>query len=396
MNHPTKTARKSAIGAGLVAIGLAALLLSGCGSESTPGGDASSTTSVPAPAPTNTPVSVPAWTPPISSTSLMVDASTPEVVSYGSDPAQTLEVFQSSGDPMGTIIYIHGGAWEGGSAQANTSAIILNEEEQEKAAEFRQLSSESATNTGDRLKKQLGRGWDVVSINYRLATSTAGPGVRAAQILNDVDHAMRYTVANASKLGLDMHKLVLSGGSAGGHLALMEALTSSTGQFTDPALPANLKSVKVAFDGVIAMVAPSDLNTLYKAGGVAPIGEEALLGCSYQNTPAITSMPPCAPSLADQFSPIVYTKAAAANGTKLPPAYFAYGGQDTLVINATQGQPEVTAWADAAGPDQTWYDFPPTGTHNIDDNVNELALNYWLDNVESGKWTGPGAEQPSN
>ena len=396
MHHPSKTARIGAIGAGCLVLAAAAALFAGCGAKTADNGATTSTTAQSSTAPANTPVSVPAWTPPISSTSLMVDASTPEVVSYGSDPAQTLEVFQSSGDPMGTIIYIHGGAWEGGSAQANTSAIILNEEEQEKAAEFRQLSGESATNTGNRLKKQLGRGWDVVSINYRLATATAGPGVRAAQILNDVDHAMRYTVANASTLGLDIHKLVLSGGSAGGHLALMEALTASTGQFTDPALPANLKSVKVVFDGVIAMVAPSDLNTLYKAGGVAPIGEEALLGCSYQNPPAIASMPACAPSLADQFSPIVYTKAAATNGTKLQPAYFAYGGQDTLVINATQGLPEVTAWAAAAGPEQTWYDFPPAGTHNIDDNVNELALNNWLDNVESGKWTGTGAQQPSN
>ena len=66
------------------------------------------------------------------------------------------------------------------------------------------------------------------------------------------------------------------------------------------------------------------------------------------------------------------------------------------MINATQGLPEVTAWAAAAGPEQTWYDFPPAGTHNIDDNVNELALNNWLDNVESGKWTGTGAQQPSN
>ena len=70
------------------------------------------------------------------------------------------------------------------------------------------------------------------------------------------------TFANAKRLDLDMSTFIISGGSAGGHLALMEALTASSGQFIDPKISSDLKKVKLSFDGVIAMVAPTDLNTL--------------------------------------------------------------------------------------------------------------------------------------
>ena len=330
-------------------------------------------------------------------TDLMTDASTPKVVSYGSDPNQSLEVFQSSGDAQGTIVYIHGGAWEGGSMQQNTSAIIQAQEEQERTAEFVQLAKLASSGVLDELKPQLSRGWDIVSINYRLATATSGPGIRATQLMNDVDHAMRYIVANAIALDLDMSTFIISGGSAGGHLALMEALTASSGQFMDPALPSNLKKVKLSFDGVLAMVAPTDLNTLYLVGGpLAPPGQAALLGCSLQNPPFTAGMPQCNESVVNQFSPLTYTKAARVNGVTLPPAYFAYGGLDTLVLISTQGMPEIDAWAAASGPNETWYDLPPQGTHNIDDNVNDLALNNWLDNVASATWTGPNAKTPTN
>jgi acetyl esterase/lipase len=383
--------------AAVVLISFLALVVAACGSN---GSSTTATSQSASPSSTlvpNTPVSVPAWTPPVQATDLMTDASTPKVVSYGSDPNQSLEVFQSSGDAQGTIVYIHGGAWEGGSMQQNTSAIIQAQEEQERTAEFVQLAKLASSGVLDELKPQLSRGWDIVSINYRLATATSGPGIRATQLMNDVDHAMRYIVANAKALDLDMSTFIISGGSAGGHLALMEALTASSGQFMDPALPSNLKKVKLSFDGVIAMVAPTDLNTLYLVGGpLAPPGQEALLGCSLQNPPFTAGMPQCNESVVNQFSPLTYTKAARVNGVTLPPAYFAYGGLDTLVLISTQGMPEIDPWAAASGPNETWYDLPPQGTHNIDDNVNDLALNNWLDNVASATWTGPNAKTPTN
>lgn len=381
-------------GIALLALTVFASACSSKSSESTTTTTAGATTT--SRAVPNTPVSVPAWTPPVQATDLMTDASTPTVVSYGSDPNQNLEVFQSSGDPQGTIVYIHGGAWYGGSMQQNTSAVIQAQEEQERTAEFAQISNAASTSILNSLKPRLSQGWDIVSIDYRLATDASGPGIRATQMLNDVDHAMRYIIANAKNLNLDMSAFVLSGGSAGGHLALMEALTASSGQFIDPALPSSLKNVKVAFDGVIAMVAPSDLSTVWQTGGIGTVGTDAVLGCAQESPAVISGMPACDSATIAKFSPITYTKAAVSAGTILPPAYFAYGGQDTLVLISTQGQPEIAQWTLAAGPNQTWFDFPPLGTHNIDDNVNDLALDNWLANVSANTWSGSSAQTPTS
>lgn len=370
-----------------------ALALGACSSASS---DASSSTTTSA---SHTPVSVPAWDPPVTASSEVANASTPQIVAYGPDPAQTMEVFQSSGDPMGTIIYIHGGGWSGGSAQDNTNAAILSQEQQVRASELARLNTLAAgasKETLEHIKKQLERGWDIVSVDYRLATGTEAPGVAAKRIIGDVDRAIRYSVANAGSLQLDMRRLVLSGASAGGHLTLMEALTANTDTYLDPTLPAELRAVQLHFDGIVPFVAPTDIATFAEAGGLAPSAEVALLGCTTLPT---TLLPGATPgcngrTLVDSLSPITLTRAAAADGTRLVPAYFGYGGADQLVLIATQGTPEVQAWAAAAGDDQTWFDFPPTGTHNLEDTINQEALANWLDNVDSGHWTGSRAERP--
>jgi len=151
----------------------------------------------------------------------------------------------------------------------------------------------------------------------------------------------------------------------------------------------------VHFDGIVPFVAPTDIATFAQAGGLAPAAEEALLGCTTLPTVALPGSRPCPDmNLAESLSPITLTRAAATNGTTLMPAYFGYGGSDQLVLISTQGTPEVQAWSVAAGVDQTWYDFPPTGTHNLEDTINQEALADWLDNVASGQWTGSKAEKP--
>jgi acetyl esterase/lipase len=295
---------------------IAALTLGACSSSA--GNNASSSTTTAGP---HTPVSVPAWNPPVVASDEVANASTPQIVAYGPDPAQTMEVFQSSGDPMGTIIYIHGGGWSGGSAQDNTNAAILSQEEQVRASELAQLNElagGASKQTLERVKKQLARGWDIVSIDYRLATGTEAPGVAAALIIGDVDRAIRYAIANAYSLQLGMAKLVLSGASAGGHLTLMEALTANAGTDTyiDPTLPADLRAVTVRFDGIVPFVAPTDIATFAQAGGLAPAAEEALLGCTTLPTVALPGSPLCPDmNLAESLSPITLTRAAAADGS---------------------------------------------------------------------------------
>ena len=178
------------------------------------------------PAPPSTsavvPVTVPARTGDIGPTAAAELAPIPVEVAYGPDPMHRMDVYATSGDSLGTIMYIHGGGWNGGSKDANTAPLVLSTQGDLRDTASPLLADVDET-AGERLIfAQIQNGWDVVSIDYRLATAAPGPGIRAAEILNDVDRAVRYTRAHAAELGLNMHKFVLAGGSAGGHLALME------------------------------------------------------------------------------------------------------------------------------------------------------------------------------
>jgi acetyl esterase/lipase len=377
------------------AAGLTALVaLAGC-AKSEGGGRATPTTTSTTAAPTTTtaaaaPVTVPARTSEIGPTAAAELAPVPTEAAYGSDPMQRMDVYATSGDSLGTIMYIHGGGWHGGSKDANTAPLVLSTQADLRNSASPLLADVDET-AGERLIfAQIQNGWDVVSIDYRLALPAAGDGIRAPEILNDVDRAVRFTRAHAAEFGLNMHRFVLAGGSAGGHLALMETLGAPSKAFADPTLPPELASTDPHIDAMIALVAPTDLSNFWMAGGIAPVSSESLLGCTQDVVPAIPGMPKCEKKVVDDYSPLVWTRRFASGGHSLPPAYFAYGGADPLVKIETQGLPNIEAWTQAAGSDRTWVDLPPTGTHNIDDAVNYVAFNAWLARVASGDWsTGP-------
>jgi acetyl esterase/lipase len=128
-------------------------------------------------------------------------------VPYGDDPLQVADIytqgqrpatapgFVPSAVPRPTLIWIHGGGW---------------------------IRGDKATN-GERFLHYLERGWHVVNINYR-----QGPGT-APQAVDDALCAYKWVVDRALESG-SSDRFVVSGASAGGHLALMVGLLNSTGE----------------------------------------------------------------------------------------------------------------------------------------------------------------------
>jgi acetyl esterase/lipase len=104
-----------------------------------------------------------------------------------------LDVYSRTGaaTPQPTLIWIHGGGWTGG----NKEGAILS------------------------LLPYMEMGWNVVNVEYRLARVSLAPAA-----VEDCLCALRWVIRNAKEYGFDTGKLVISGGSAGAHLALTTAM----------------------------------------------------------------------------------------------------------------------------------------------------------------------------
>jgi acetyl esterase/lipase len=109
-----------------------------------------------------------------------------------------LHVFEPAGfkpsDKRACYLIIHGGGWTGGAPPRMYPF----------AAHYAKL------------------GLIGISMSYRL--HSAKTGVSVFDCVKDARSAMRYIRAHAAELGIDPQKIIVSGGSAGGHLAVSTAL----------------------------------------------------------------------------------------------------------------------------------------------------------------------------
>jgi acetyl esterase/lipase len=93
--------------------------------------------------------------------------------------------------PAATLVYIHGGGWVGGTKES----VVL------------------------RLLPYMKLGMAVVNVEYRLARVSLAPAAVA-----DCRCALRWVIEHAEEHGFDTSRIVVTGGSAGGHLALMTGM----------------------------------------------------------------------------------------------------------------------------------------------------------------------------
>jgi acetyl esterase/lipase len=109
---------------------------------------------------------------------------------------QLLDIYQPAVKPAGQLspllIQIPGGAWVTGSKNEQGLPLMY------------QMAS---------------RGWTCVAINYRLA-----PRSRFPAMLEDVLRAVAWIKSHASEYGIEPDYAVITGGSAGGHLATLATL----------------------------------------------------------------------------------------------------------------------------------------------------------------------------
>ena len=101
--------------------------------------------------------------------------------------------------PQPTLVFYHGGGWIGGTKEASFMSIM----------------------------PWLEMGWNVVNVEHRMARVAEAPAA-----VEDAICALRYVVNNAKNNNIDPAKIVVSGESAGGHLALAVGMMPATSGFT--------------------------------------------------------------------------------------------------------------------------------------------------------------------
>jgi len=109
---------------------------------------------------------------------------------------QRLDVMVSgppSAGPRPVLLNIHGGGWMIGNKGTQAMPLLMH---------------------------MASHGWLVVDADYRLS-----PAARMPDHLVDVKAAIAWTRAHAAEYGGDARYIVITGGSAGGHLAALAALT---------------------------------------------------------------------------------------------------------------------------------------------------------------------------
>ena len=98
-------------------------------------------------------------------------------------------------EPGPALIQIHGGGWVGGTKESNSLRFL----------------------------PYLEMGWAVINVEYRLARVALAPAA-----VEDCLCALRWIIRNAGQYNIDASKLVVTGYSAGGHLALTTGLVPSS------------------------------------------------------------------------------------------------------------------------------------------------------------------------
>lgn len=180
-----------------------------------------------------------------------------------------------SKNPTPVVLHIHGGGWNHGNKESQGGFNMY-----------------------------FNAGFAVVNVEYRLVQVAPAPAA-----IEDIRSAINYIKLNAKQLNLDPDKIVIQGGSAGAHLALMAGLLEN-----DPIFDNNCKTktdMKVA--AIISNFAPSDLQVLLNKSTLSN-SLTKWLADKYTN-----------PKFVSTVSPITYIKKSS------PPVFIVHGTADPIV-----------------------------------------------------------------
>lgn len=126
-----------------------------------------------------------------------------ENIPYDTHPQTVMDIYKPAGKgPHPAMIVIHGGGWTGGAKASMVANWVV---------------------------RYLEKGFVVANVEYRLAAVATAPAA-----VEDALKAANFFFDNAKKYGVDPKRVAVTGGSAGGHLALMVGMTPKSAKLGKP------------------------------------------------------------------------------------------------------------------------------------------------------------------
>ena len=232
--------------------------------------------------------------------------STPETQAYvaGGTDRQAVDIYRIQGVslPRPALLVLHGGYWTSGSK-----------------ADVDPLQFEIARQAG----------FHLVSIGYRLADDPTAPW---PSIVHDVKAAIRWVRQHANEFGIDPNVLIISGESAGAHLAALAATSSDSIVLQGP----NNLGFSSAVSAALLFSGPYNFRTISSqaaqsvADGICQPDDHffqliwTLLECSASSNP-LNIVQGCDPSAVDESTPAFHLDPFD------PPLFIAHGKRDCVI-----------------------------------------------------------------
>lgn len=199
---------------------------------------------------------------------------------YFTGDSVKLDVWQAqTSENVPTVIYIHGGGWFFGD---RTGALPY-------------------------LMPWLARGWNVLNVEYRMSGAASAPAA-----VEDVRCALRWAYRNAAQFHLNTAQIMVTGHSAGGHLALMAGMLQESDGLDD-ACPADPGEPPLKVAAVVDWYGPTDLPDLLDGPNRKTYAVAWFAGLLDRHAQA------------ERVSPLHYVR------PQLPPIFIVHGDQDPVV-----------------------------------------------------------------
>lgn len=234
-------------------------------------------------------------------------------IPYGKLPAQVLDLFvaEDTTGPVPVLLQIHGGGWRGGHKEREARPLVY---------------------------RMADEGWACLSIGYRLSPEATFP-----DHIVDVKRAIGWARQGLQEFGLEAKLVVVTGGSAGAHLASLAALTPAVAEFQP-----GFEEADTTVDGCIAFYGIYDMLNRNRLRNQWPfVTTEVMKTSPHENRAAW-----------EAASPIDHVDNHA------PPFFLLHGSHDRLVPPAESRQ--MVARLRHLSSSQVVYAELPGATHGFD------------------------------